>query len=202
LNLTLLLVCAYILGSIPFGALISRARGIDIFKVGSGNIGATNVIRAAGWKVGLIVFLLDVSKGLGPTLVGRFLFPHQEWIWVIAGETAAIGHCFSPFLKFRGGKGIACLLGMLFGATPAIAGIVLVTFAIVVALTRYVSLGSILAVVSACIAAAGLHQPKRVIALYCAALLLSIILHRKNIKRLIGGTELKVGKKSRPADPG
>ena len=123
MNLALLLFGSYLLGSIPFGALISKARGIDIFKVGSGNIGATNVIRAAGWKVGLLVFALDVCKGLLPTLMGRHLFPQEMWmwLWVLAGEIAAIGHCFSPWLKFKGGKGIACLLGMLFGATPLIA---------------------------------------------------------------------------------
>ncbi len=194
MNPALLLIGAYILGSIPFGALISKARGIDIFKVGSGNIGATNVIRAAGWKVGLLVFALDVCKGLLPTLMGRHLFPNQMWIWVLSGETAAIGHCFSPWLRFKGGKGIACLLGMLFGATPLIAGIVLAVFAIVVGLTRYVSLGSLLAVISAVISAGALQYPKRVTALYFAALLLSVVLHRKNIQRLMAGNENQVGK--------
>jgi glycerol-3-phosphate acyltransferase PlsY len=195
LNLGLLLLAAYALGSIPVGALVARTRGIDIFKVGSGNIGATNVIRAAGWRVGAVVFMADVLKGFLPTLAGRFLFPGHEWEWAAAGLAAALGHCFSPFLKFRGGKGVSCMLGMVLCVSPTIAAVTLITFVVVVAATRYVSLGSLLAVPSAAIAVLMTHHPLRVTAMFTAAALLTAFLHRKNIMRLLAGTELKFGGK-------
>src|SRR5579859_1780423 len=115
-----LLVAAYFIGSIPVGYLVSRAKGVDILKVGSGNIGATNVWRVLGWPLGSTVLLLDVVKGLLPALAGYQLLNGQLDAFVV-GMGAVAGHSLSPFLKFKGGKGVATGLGVLVGTSPWVA---------------------------------------------------------------------------------
>lgn len=147
-------------GSVPFGLIIGRAKGIDIRAHGSGNIGATNVARVLGWRLGLLAFALDVGKGFVPVSVagvvmgtfGRAVVPTDDalaWLGVMA--TPVLGHCFSPFLRFKGGKGVATGLGALVAVAPAmsLAGFVgLCVFVLVLRLTRYVSVSSIIAAIS------------------------------------------------------
>ena len=189
-----MLLGAYVVGGIPIGVIVSRAHGIDLFNFGSGNIGATNVYRAVGGKWATAVFLGDVLKGLGSTLVARSLFPGEEVYWMAGGAAATAGHCFSPFLRFRGGKGVACLLGMVLGVSLFISAWTLVVFAVVFGLTRYVSLGSLIAVPTATVVSIVTNQKPAVSIMFAAVAILTIVLHRKNIKRLINRTEPKFGK--------
>jgi glycerol-3-phosphate acyltransferase PlsY len=197
----LVLIGAYLFGAIPVGWLVCRAHGIDLFNFGSGNIGATNVYRAVGGKWAAVVFLADVFKGLGPTLVAKWLFPSEELFWMAGGAAATAGHCFSPFLRFRGGKGVACLLGMVLGVSLFISAWTLAVFIVIFGVTRYVSLGSIIAVPTATVVSLVTGQKPAVTIMFAAVALLTIVLHRKNIKRLLNGTESKFGKAKNVSAP-
>src|SRR5437870_2133365 len=137
-------LAAYLIGSIPFGFLVARAKGVDIFHAGSGNIGATNVGRVMGQKWGLIVFALDVLKGALPTAGILVLIASIDWA-VAAGLAAILGHLFPIYLRFRGGKGVATGFGAVAVLLPFSAAIALLSWLIVVSWTRYVSLASIMA---------------------------------------------------------
>lgn len=193
-----LFVAAYLIGSIPVGVLYARAHGIDILKFGSGNPGATNVGRALGRKGFAVVFLLDVLKGALPAGVAQALLqeaingmPAQLW-WFATGFVAVMGHCFSPFLKFKGGKGIATSLGAGVGSAPLVALPAFGLFLIVFAATKYVSLSSILAVTAAVILAATVPgQAREIVPIFGLLAAFIIYRHRSNIKRLLNGTEPK-----------
>ncbi|PYS93794.1 MAG: acyl-phosphate glycerol 3-phosphate acyltransferase [Acidobacteria bacterium] len=201
--LALIVVLAYLLGSIPFGYLIVRLRGGgDVRASGSGGTGATNVTRRAGKGAGLATLALDALKGvLAVVLARQLLLPNFgiNW-WVAAAAFAAIvGHCFPVWLKFRGGKGVATGLGVFLALAPAAVGIVAVVFLLVVWRTRYVSLGSITAAacVPLCIWVLGRSAatPARFAPLLAVALAgsaLIIYMHRANIGRLLRGTENKL----------
>ena len=124
-----LFTAAYFLGGIPFGVVVARAKGVDIMKFGSGNIGATNVMRALGAPLGIFVFVLDVIKGTIPSLAARWLLPHPwgpvdaQVLWMGAGLMAVLGHCLSPYLKFKGGKGVATAFGIGLGCCAARGGL-------------------------------------------------------------------------------
>ncbi|AOS45683.1 Glycerol-3-phosphate acyltransferase [Lacunisphaera limnophila] len=203
----------YFLGSLPFGYLVARAYGVDIFKVGSGNPGATNVKRVLGEKfgpkgkrAGNLVFVLDAVKGAvaaaWPLLPGIVLA--EERLLGLAGLIAAVlGHSFSCFTKFKGGKGVATAAGGLVVLMPVSCLVGALVWLLTFATTRYVSLGSILAAVA--VPATSwfrLYQGKTSLpfSLVATALgLFVIIRHRENIKRLLAGTETKFVKKSPPA---
>lgn len=192
-----LLLCFFV-GAIPFGVIVTRAKGIDIRKVGSGNIGATNVIRAVGKPLGFMVFVLDVLKGLAPALcagmVGApsFVGHGQEWAF-IAGFAAVLGHMFSPFLGFRGGKGVATGLGVMFGTTPIVAALVFGIFILLLATTRYVSLSSMVAASSMPFLGFALGDPPSLLIAYTVLAIVVVIRHRDNIRNLRQGTERKFG---------
>jgi acyl phosphate:glycerol-3-phosphate acyltransferase len=191
------LIGAYLLGSIPFGYLIAKSKGVDIRSVGSGNIGATNVIRAVGKTAGIVVFLLDVSKGLIPSLVAHHLIQRPEWLGsqqefaFIAGLTAVLGHCLSPFLGFKGGKGVATALGAMFGASPLVALTVFAIFLLSLAISRYVSLSSLIAACALPLFGWLYEDPPTLIGAYIVLAVLLFLRHRSNIKRLMDGTESK-----------
>lgn len=191
LGLVLLFIGAYFVGSIPFGVLVARAKGIDIMSVGSGNIGATNVVRALGKGPGLLVFFLDLLKGLAPALVARLLFPDRQEVWFWSGATAVIGHSFSPFLKFKGGKGISTALGMMLGASPVVALAAFAIFAILLLSLKFMSLASILAVLSTIPLGLLFGDSKWVIGGYAILSTFIVYRHRSNISRLKKGTEPK-----------
>jgi glycerol-3-phosphate acyltransferase PlsY len=199
----ILFIASYILGGVPFGLLIAKAwRGVDIRQVGSGNIGATNVYRALGPAPGITVFIADVLKGLVPTVIGAQLSPERPWVPVTAGLAAILGHSLSPFLKFRGGKGVATSLGVAIGLVPAIAAIAVGIWVVIVALTRYVSVGSIIAVmiVPAMMWISGEPLEYKLFAILAAVFV--IVKHRSNIARLIQGKEHRFGRRSQEGEDG
>ena len=205
----LLPAAAYLIGSIPFGYLVARTRGIDIFKEGSGNIGATNVGRVLGRKFGVLVFLLDFAKGAVPAAlaepVARLLDPDAvnnlppDALRVLAGLAAFLGHLFPVYLGLRGGKGVATGAGAMFVLVPGPAAVAGVTWAAVVCASGYVSLGSVAAVI-ALVAARLLSVPRPfgpeslILTLFClAGAGLVVVRHRGNLSRLRRGTENRVG---------
>lgn len=190
MTLGLVLFGSFLLGSLPFGLWIASMRGIDIRKVGSGNIGATNVHRALGKTWGLLVFVLDVLKGLIPALVARYLLGDQQ-LAGLAGFVAVLGHCLSPFLGFKGGKGISTGLGALFGATPFVGIAAFVTFAILLWRTRYVSLSSMIASLALVPFGLVFRDPPIMVAFYFVFFVFVVYRHRSNIERLRAGTENK-----------
>lgn len=194
-----LFVASYLLGAVPFGVLIARSQGADLSKVGSGNIGATNVKRALGLKWALLVFALDVLKGFAPVFAARYVDTHP-WMWYLVGLAAIAGHCASPFLKFKGGKGIATSLGMVFAASPLVAAAGFVVFLLCLVISRYVSMSSIIAVGCSVIVAVVLKDWAYVAV---GSLLFVFVLytHRANIQRLMNGTENRFDFKKGPSKP-
>lgn len=195
---------SYLLGSIPFGYLVVRARGGgDVRETGSGGTGATNVTRRAGRGAGLITLLLDALKGLAAVLLARgLLTPDFSVNWWVAASAFAVvvGHVFPVWLRFRGGKGVAPGLGVFLALAPAAVPVALAAFALVVWRTRYVSLGSITAaalmplvvfVLDSRFPATGQRGPERVVAAAAGAALI-IFAHRENIRRLLSGTESRL----------
>ena len=199
-----LLIGAYILGGVPVGVLVCRAYGVNIFEVGSGNIGVTNVSRVLGWKAWPLVFIPDVLKGMIPALVtGRLLTSPVGPLDVqtasfVAGLAAVAGHCWSPFLRFKGGKGVATALGAGLGAAPLVALSSFAFFGVVLLVTRYMAIASICGVSATMVFGAILKNQSLQMEPFYALLSLSVaIRHVKNIKRLFAGTEPKYGSKNR-----
>ncbi len=183
----LALLAGYGLGSIPFGLLLTRWAGAgDIRAIGSGNIGATNVLRTGRKGLALATLLLDLAKGGLPTALGlAWLGP---WGAVMAGAGAIVGHCYPVWLGFKGGKGVATAGGVVLGLTPVVFPLILIGFIAVVAATRWVSLGSITAACLAPLAALLLgNGPAAWLYLLVAALI--VLKHRDNIGRLLRGQE-------------
>jgi glycerol-3-phosphate acyltransferase PlsY len=181
---------AFLLGSIPFGVLLARARGVDLKKVGSGNIGATNAARALGKKAGIVVLLLDTFKAWLPTFAALWLRLGPE-VAATAAFAAFCGHIYSPWLKGRGGKGVACGLGAFLALAPACAGIAVAVCAVVVALTRLGSLGSLLGSAALVPALWLLHEPRAYVLLGAAMFVLILWRHRDNIRRMLEKRENK-----------
>jgi glycerol-3-phosphate acyltransferase PlsY len=184
----LVIVFAYLAGSIPTGVLLGRAAGVDVRTQGSGNIGATNVARTAGRSLGILTLIGDALKGFVPVLICRAL--RLDAAVVGAAAVAALcGHVFSVFLGFRGGKGVATGVGVLLGLAPASLPIPLVIFVATIAATRIVSLASILAVLSATLAVLWFRYPLPTILAALAMAALIVYRHHDNISRLLAGTE-------------
>lgn len=204
-------IIAYLLGAIPFGLMLgSRMAKVDIRKYGSGNIGATNVFRTLGTRLGLLTALLDISKAALAVIISMFIIGdepfmlvgvdvHVQSAQVLAAIMAMVGHNWSPYIGFKGGKGVSCFIGgmLVINWVVALAG--LAVGLLVIVITRYVSLGSILAAVCVMLlllAAALLTLSAPVYIIY-GVLAAGLILfqHRSNISRLQAGTELKLGDK-------
>lgn len=182
----------YLLGSVPFGLLLTRLTGAgDLRAIGSGNIGATNVLRTGRKGLAAATLLLDLAKGFAAVWIGRWMAPELA---PIAGAAAVIGHCFPVWLRFKGGKGVATLMGVSLGLAWAIGGVYAAVWLGMLALTRVSSLGGMSAAVAAPIAAWALGYPAFVPVLVGLAVLV-LFLHRANIARLLAGTEPKVGAK-------
>jgi acyl phosphate:glycerol-3-phosphate acyltransferase len=178
----LFVMLGFAAGAIPFGVIVARVIGVDIRAHGSGNIGATNVARVIGVVPGLIVLVLDAAKGALPTALA--LHRDADLRVVIAtGAAAILGHCFSPLLRFRGGKGVATAFGVFLVLTPALAAIAVVVFALVLYVTRVPALGSLVGIAAIALALVGEHQFElAMFALGTTALLLYT--HRTNLAKL------------------
>ena len=188
---------AYLLGSIPFGYLIVRwQKGIDVRETGSRSIGATNVMRNLGLPGFLATFILDFGKGVAAVELASKLTGHDPR-WVASAAVAAIlGHIAPVWLKFHGGKGVATGVGVFIALAPVPMGLVLVIFAVLVAIWRYVSLGSMVATAAFPALVYFLNHPPLPVVLGAAgAAALIIAKHHANIRRLLNGTESKLGKK-------
>ncbi|SRR6266852_1701077 len=199
-------IAGYLLGSIPFGLILAKILGgRDVRKAGSGNIGATNVARVAGPFAGILTLILDVAKGAGAVLLAaQFSLGSTLWM-MVAGLCALVGHCFPAWLKFRGGKGVATAAGVFIVMSPlAFLGAIAV-FLLVVAVTRYISLGSICAAMAMPILIYFLpaaHVPVYIVLVGAlAAAMLIVYKHGANIQRLVRGQEPKFspGKKKAAA---
>lgn len=192
---------SYLLGSIPFGYLLVHIfRGEDVRSSGSGNIGATNVARKSP-VLGVATLLLDAGKGVAAVLLTRFLVsdPHQTLALTIAAFFAVLGHMFPVWLKFRGGKGVATGFGSFLMVAPKSVLCMLGIFVVVVAIFRYVSLGSVAATAPLALLAWGLHEavePAPLLLMFAASSLI-IWKHRQNIARLVAGTEPQLGARTR-----
>ncbi len=202
-NYLLVIPIAYLLGSIPSGYLAGRwLAGIDIREHGSGSTGATNVLRQVGKTPALIVFLVDVFKGSAAVLVAKQLLGGDAHGWLVAaGLLALAGHIWPIWLKGKGGKAVATGLGMLLGLLPAVGLASLGIFLLVLSFSRIVSLSSVVAALAlpALIWIAGYSQTTAYMGLGVLAALLVVWRHRGNIKRLLAGTEPKIGKRSSQA---
>lgn len=192
----LLVVFAYLLGSIPTGLLLSRAlAGQDPRQQGSRNIGATNVMRTVGKALGLITLLGDVLKGLIPVVIVQWLVQDQTWV-AGTGLAAFLGHCFPVYLRFKGGKGVATALGIFLPIAPLAVLCDIVVFAAGVGISRMVSVGSIVATAAIPILIWLMGYPLPYIVLGICVAVLIIYRHQENIKRLLGGRENRLWGKS------
>lgn len=194
-----LLIAAYLVGSIPSGLLVARSAGIqDIRQHGSGNIGATNVLRTLGWKYGLAVLALDAAKGSCGVLLARWAGTGQIG-QTLGGIAAMTGHLWPCTLRFQGGRGVATSLGLMLVLNPLVALLSASVFVGVVALTRYVSLGSMTAASSAVLLLIVRGAPARQVLLCGLGAAAIVWRHRPNIERLLNGTESRFSFRGRTA---
>lgn len=187
----LLIVFAYIMGSIPVGVILGKLKGVDPRKTGSGNIGATNVMRAAGKMFGIITLLCDAAKGFIPVVLAVYM-GGSGYIVAMVGFAVFLGHLFPVFLKFKGGKGVATALGVYLAISPLAVLGCFVVFVIVMAIWRYVSLASIVGAIAIPVAFFILETPCEYVLMAAVIAIAVILRHKDNILRLIKGTEHKL----------
>jgi glycerol-3-phosphate acyltransferase PlsY len=205
-TLPVILIGSYLVGSIPFGYIAGRLEGIDIRNFGSGNIGATNVVRVLGKKYGYPVFALDFLKGFGAVTISMLMAmgPSPQWnspelCGIAAAISCVIGHSYPPWLKFKGGKGVATSAGALFALTPIGGFIGIAIWVVTFWVTRYVSLASVTAAVSLPIVVLAISwrsQNAKVI-FYFSVCIAAVVIwrHRSNLSRLLRGTEPRFTRK-------
>ena len=193
-------VLGYLCGSFPSGVLIGRWRSVDVRRYGSGRTGATNVLRTLGPRLAGLVALVDLIKGALPVLLARHvLFPREPWAEPAAGMGAVVGHTHSIFLKFRGGRGVLTTGGAMLPMNPFVPWLALIAAAVPIALTRFISLGSMIGVATQAalelVLALRRHDSWPHFAYAIASAVFVIAEHYDNIQRLLAGTERKVGEK-------
>jgi glycerol-3-phosphate acyltransferase PlsY len=200
LTVLLLIGSAYLIGSVPFALILARRMGTaDLRRIGSGNLGAANVLRTSGVRAGVTVMLLDIAKGVGSVmLVQRF---DGGAVTAAAGLAAIVGHVFPVWLRFRGGKGVATACGVFSVLTPLAVGPSLAVFLSAVWVTRYISVGSILASVALPPIAYATGSPAPVIGAALAASTLILIRPRTNLSRVLAGTEQRIGLRLMSREP-
>lgn len=201
LSVALVLVGAFCLGSIPFAVIVSRLFfHTDIRSFGSGNPGATNVLRTFGPPAGLATFALDILKGAAAVYLARWLGPAQwsvdgrDWLMIAAAIAAIAGHAFSPFIGFKGGKGVATAAGAIVVLAPVAFFVLFSMFLVIVLLTRMVSLGSIMIALELpvlCVVLYGDRTPIMIFGVLVGAII--VALHRSNLRRIFRGEEHKIG---------
>jgi glycerol-3-phosphate acyltransferase PlsY len=186
------MAAAYLLGSIPFSYLVARRRGVDVRAVGSGNVGATNVMRSVGRGAGLLAFALDFLKGAAASQLGLWVEPMSP-LPALCAALAVVGHMYPVWLRFRGGKGVATGAGAFLPLAPVPTAAALATFAVVAAVTRYVSLASIAGTLVLAVAAFLLGAPTPVVRAAAGMAVLIVWKHRANLERISRGTEGRLG---------
>ena len=188
-----LILLSYLFGALPIGLLVGRmVKGIDVRDYGSGNIGATNVWRIMGPLWGTAVFLCDFCKGYFPTVLTTRIHDVTPWLPVVVGLAAILGHNFSPFLRFKGGKGVATSLGVVFGLSPMAAAVGFAVWGLCLLMTRYISVSSMLAAVVTSGVLIAYHHDLPHILFAVLVTLFVILKHRPNMARLKAGTEPKI----------
>ena len=203
LNAILAILAAYLLGATPTSYLAGKlGRGIDLREHGSKNLGATNVYRILGWKYAIPVALIDIVKGAIPVLffAGWAGAAEHPWLPVALGGAAVLGHMFSPYVSFKGGKGVATAAGMFLALAPLAVLLAILVWGLCLWLTGYVSLSSIIAVLSVPLSVA-LLQPGSPYVFWASVALVALIIfaHRRNLRRLIAGTENRFRTRGKPA---
>jgi glycerol-3-phosphate acyltransferase PlsY len=196
------LLASYLLGAIPTSYLAARLfRGIDLREHGSRNLGATNLYRVLGWRYAIPVGLFDAAKGLIPVLVFGPQVSQSELFALVCGVTAVVGHVFSIFVRFKGGKGVATAAGVMLGVAPVALAVAAGVWVALVALTGYVSLGSIVAAAVFPLAVLLLDPPNQPVMLWLDVAVAAAIIwfHRGNIQRLLNGTENRFGRRAAAA---
>jgi glycerol-3-phosphate acyltransferase PlsY len=201
-------VASYLLGSVPTGYLAGKARGVDIRTVGSGNMGATNVLRVLGKTAGIIVLFIDALKGFAACAWVTLLFlrvfniPPEQLVSLrlLAGVCAILGHNYTCWLGFKGGKGVATTAGVFLALAPLAVGIAFICWIIVATATRYVSVASILAAVTLGVAIWILDYDTCLRLVTTGLCVMAIVKHKSNIQRLMKGTEQRFGRKSETAE--
>lgn len=188
----LLVLIAYLLGSVPSGYILGSFAGVDVRKAGSGNVGATNVARVIGKRHGIFTLIADVAKGFVPVIIALHL-NFSPLVMACVGIAAFLGHLYSVFLRFKGGKGVATALGVFLALAPWATLVLMIIFAAVFLATRIVSLSSMVAAASAPLVLWLSSQPRLWIwmSFFIAAMI--VLRHRENIRRLLSGTEPKLG---------
>jgi glycerol-3-phosphate acyltransferase PlsY len=190
--MAIVILAAYLIGSIPFALILARRWGADLRQVGSGNLGAANVMRASGVTAGLLVATLDIAKGAASVWMAERVGGGAA-LAAVAGLAAIVGHIYPVWLRFRGGKGVATACGVFSMLTPLAVPPALAIFAAVVWLTQYVSLGSVLASMAVPPIAYALGSPTPEVIAAAAASALIVFRHRSNVSRIWMGTERRVG---------
>ena len=203
-NIILCSILSYLLGSIPTSFLMGKLmKGIDIRKHGSGNVGATNALRVLGTKIGIITLLIDIVKGFFAVQIGKQLVSEPTNLFLIGtGLLAIIGHIFTIFLKFKGGKGVATSAGVFIALSPLPVAIALIVFVVTVWISKYVSLGSMLAafvffLVELIVNVKNRFADVELLIFIFLIMLFIIIRHKTNIKRIIDGNENRISFRSR-----
>jgi glycerol-3-phosphate acyltransferase PlsY len=189
------LAAAYLLGSIPFSYIVARRRGVDVRRVGSGNVGATNVMRSVGRAAGLVAFVLDFVKGAAATLLALSVQPRGA-LPALAAAAAVLGHMYPVWLRFRGGKGVATGAGAFLPIALLPTAAAMAAFGLALAATRYVSVGSLVGCATLAAFAFVLDGPSAVAFAATATALLVFWKHRANLARLAHGTESRLGARS------
>jgi glycerol-3-phosphate acyltransferase PlsY len=185
---------AYLIGSIPFSFLVARAFGVhDVRQVGSGNVGATNVLRSAGKAAGALALLLDIGKGAGAAALAGRLAPGEAGLPAAAAVAAVVGHMYPVWLRFHGGKGVATGLGAFAPLAPESALGAIAVFALAALATRFVSLGSVAGGAALAGLAFALRGPDPVAIAAAVTAALVVFRHRSNLRRILGGTERRMG---------
>jgi glycerol-3-phosphate acyltransferase PlsY len=193
------LLASYFLGAIPTSYLLSRFfAGIDLRRQGSGNLGATNLYRVLGWRYAVPAALVDIAKGLIPVVVFAPRETPSQMFALACGIAAIVGHVFSVFVRFKGGKGVATAAGVMLGLTPLALAVSALVWAVMVRITGYVSLASITAAAVLPVAVYALEDGSSPTLLWIAAAIAAgvIVLHRRNIERLLKGTESRFGRRA------
>jgi glycerol-3-phosphate acyltransferase PlsY len=190
----LVIAIAYLVGSVPFAFLLARRRGIDLRQVGSGNVGASNVLRASGVSTAVLAMALDGLKGAVAVLVAQRVAPGLATP-MAAGLASVLGHVYPVWLRFRGGKGVATAAGVFGVLTPVALGAAAGVFLVAVWATRFISVGSMAAAITLAVGAAATGAPMVITAGAAVVAAVIIYRHRTNLARLIAGTERRVGQR-------